>query len=220
MRRLILATCLSFFAASVHAQADLNALLAACAPTVHPTTMGAIVKTESNGRMFVLSDDGPRSLPFSERKAMLRTIHAGTAAEAATIAKDLISKGHLVGLGLTQVSSQNLARLGLTVEQVLDPCTNLQAGSKILAAFYVNAAGKYRDEQAALRAAISAYNTGNFERGFSNGYVRTVLNNTTAGVPALVAGPVRSTPAPPAGRSAMAARPFDPRHAELEVEFQ
>lgn len=220
MKRLLFATGLSLVAAYVHAQTDLNALIAACAPTVHPSTMGAIVRTESNGRMFVLSDDGPRGLPFSERKAMLRTIHAGTADEAATIAKDLINRGHLVGLGLTQVSSQNLARLGLTVEQVLDPCTNLQAGSKILTTFYLNAASKYRDEQAALRAAISAYNTGNFERGFSNGYVRTVLNNTAAGVPALVSSPVRGAATLSSGRNAMPAKAFDPRHAELEVEFQ
>ncbi|MGY8527596.1 lytic transglycosylase domain-containing protein [Paracidovorax citrulli] len=190
--------------------------MAECAPNVHPSTLSAIVRTESNGRMFVLSDDGPRGLPFSERKTMLRSIHPSSPGEAAAIAKDLIARGHLVGLGLTQVSSQNLRALGLTVEQALDPCTNLRAGAQILSSFYKTASSKFEDRQTALMAAISAYNTGSFQRGFSNGYVGKVVANAGISVSALSAGPSGAK----SGRTYRAAPALEPRYAEIEVEFQ
>lgn len=70
-----------------------------------------------------------------------------------------------------QINSQNLKGLGLTVEQVLEPCHNLAAGSRILSRGYAGAVKRYGHGQDALRAALSAYNTGNYERGFHNGYV-------------------------------------------------
>jgi type IV secretion system protein VirB1 len=74
-------------------------------------------------------------------------------------------------LGLAQINSENLSALGLTVEQVLDPCTNLRAGAAILSEGYARAMKVHGPGQQALQAALSAYNTGTLTRGFSNGYV-------------------------------------------------
>lgn len=154
-----------------------------CAPKVHSETLGAIVKTESNGHVYAVSDDGPRGMPWSQRKHMLRSFRLGSAQEAAELARTLIAQGHLVGMGLTQVSSQHLPKLGVSIEQLFDPCTNLMLGGKILSLLYEQALHRFKGEQAALRAAISAFNTGNFHDGFRNGYVAKVVANARAGIP-------------------------------------
>ena len=83
-----------------------------------------------------------------------------------------IEAGHSVDLGYMQVNSRNLPALGVSVEEMLsDGCKNIAAGAQILTAFYASALPKFGSEQAALRGALSAYNTGNFNQGFLNGYV-------------------------------------------------
>lgn len=154
---------------------EMETLLTECVPTVHPSTMGAIIRTESRGNAYALSDDGPSHLPWRVRKTMLRSFNPSTREEAIRITNRLIKDGHIVGLGLAQVNSRNLAKLGLTVEQALDPCTNLNAGGQILTKFYLRAFRKYGNPDKALIAAISAYNTGDFVAGIENGYVGKVV---------------------------------------------
>lgn len=166
---------------------DTAELIGRCAPQVDVETLGAIVQTESSGHVFVLSDDGPAHLPWRQRKTMIRSIFPGSAEEAAGIARKLIAEGHLVGIGLTQINSKNLSGLGVTIEQLLDPCTNLAAGARLLRSLYQRAlhSGRYPTRDQALGAAVSAYNTGSFRDGFANGYVSKVLANMRAGLPLL-----------------------------------
>ncbi|MFX1767985.1 lytic transglycosylase domain-containing protein [Paraburkholderia sp. A1RI-2L] len=165
-------------------------LLAQCAPNVHWSTMSAIVKVESSGKAYALADAGPLDVPYSVRKNMVHSYFPASLDEAAQLARNLIADGHTVSLGLAQVNDRNLDRYGLTIEQVLDPCTNLATGAKILTGFYQKAARQYGEGQHALEAAISAYNSGSFERGVSNGYVGQVY--AAAGlVPALTTAPPR-----------------------------
>jgi len=72
---------------------------------------------------------------------------------------------------------------------LLDPCTNLATGAGMLRTLYLKAraTARYADPQHALGAAISAYNTGSFRDGFTNGYVHKVLANMKAGIPKLSA---------------------------------
>ncbi|NTB05904.1 lytic transglycosylase domain-containing protein [Agrobacterium tumefaciens] len=204
-------------------------LIEQCAPRVDAGTMSAIVRTESSGHMFVLSDDGPRGLPWSKRKHLIRSIYPGTREEAASIARRLISDGHLVGIGLTQVSSQHLPRLGISIEQLLDPCTNVSTGAGILHSLFVQAkgTGNYRNEDEALGAAVSAYNTGNFRDGFLNGYVRKVLANMRAGVPQLFAKASATRTAKRVGQARLATLPaasggraVSPQESSLDVIFE
>jgi type IV secretion system protein VirB1 len=150
--------------------------LLACAPNVASTTLEAVIRVESGGNPLAIHVNGLRVQPTP----------ATNAAEATRIAESYILRGYSVDLGLMQVNSRNLVSLGTTVERVLDPCTNVRDGAAILTADYAEAARTRGEGQAALQAALSAYNTGSFYRGFANGYVARYYG--PAGVPALAGG--------------------------------
>jgi type IV secretion system protein VirB1 len=140
----------------------ITAALLACAANVAPATLKAIIEVESRGDSLLLQVNGLAAQPR----------HATDANEAAELARRYITQGYSVDLGLMQVNSRNLAALGYTIEQVLgDPCVNIRAGAAVLTADYEAAMRTHGDGQAALQAALSAYNTGDFYRGFANGYV-------------------------------------------------
>jgi type IV secretion system protein VirB1 len=141
--------------------ADPEAALLACGASVEPSTLRAIMRVESGGQAYAINVNGAGSEPPP----------AATAAEAVAIAESWIARGYSVDLGLMQVNNHNLQSLGFTVAQMFDPCTNIEAGASILTADYLAALSGRPNPQDALKAALSAYNTGNFERGFYNGYV-------------------------------------------------
>ncbi len=187
----------------------ISAALLACALNVHPVTLEAIVRVESGGNPLALNVNrlaGPQP-------------RAASVADAVREAERYIARGHSVDLGLAQINSRNLPRLGLTIEQVLDPCTNIAAGGRILTANYADAAGRWGEGQTALRAALSAYNTGNFSAGFRNGYVAKYYG--PGGVPAL-AGGVRQAAASMAAAGKGKARPAPPNPytADIAIDFR
>jgi type IV secretion system protein VirB1 len=137
------------------------AALLACAVNVAPVTLAAVVRVESAGNPLALHVNG-LAAPQP---------HPTTVADAVDLAGRYIRLGYSVDLGLMQVNSRNLVALGFSIRQVLDPCTNIRGGASILTADYAEAARSRGEGQAALEAALSAYNTGDFARGFSNGYV-------------------------------------------------
>jgi type IV secretion system protein VirB1 len=145
--------------------ASLAALASHCAPNIAPQTVAAIVQTESRGRPFALYVNGPHQ-PAAQLNA----------ADAAATARRFVAAGYSVDLGLGQINSRNMRRLGLTWETVLDPCTNIAALGQILTQNY-QAVADGRHPQIALRIAISLYNTGSTSRGFRNGYVAKVIGN-------------------------------------------
>src|SRR5262249_7163983 len=100
------------------------------------------------------------------------------------------------------------------VEQALDPCTNIRAGATILTADYVEASQRFTPGQPALQAALSAYNTGTFWRGFENGYVARYYGRPTipgATLIAPIAAATMVTVAP------VQARTIDPYTADINV---
>ena len=72
---------------------------------------------------------------------------------------------------------------------------SIRAGGTILAADYGRAAQQLGGGQPALLAAHSAYNTGDFARGFQNGYVARYVSVPQLTGPASVS-PVRRPPPP------------------------
>jgi|ThiBio_1000_plan_1041568.scaffolds.fasta_scaffold00653_19 type IV secretion system protein VirB1 len=152
---------------SVIARSDFIAMSRQCAPSVAPETMAAIVKTESDFRPFAIGVNNGASLGTQPK----------TKEEAVQKAKELIANRYNVDLGLAQISSFNLSVVRLSVEDAFDPCKNLAAAAWILENNYLAAKKQTKDEQSALRAALSAYNTGSFSKGFGNGYVRKVRKN-------------------------------------------
>lgn len=146
---------------------DFVALAQECAPWVSHQTMAAIVRTESSFKPLAIGINGGAKLVRQpENKA-----------EAVVTAKWLIANGYNIDMGLGQVNSANLRKLGLTVDKIFDPCQNLAASATILHGSYTLAKRRTPDNRAALHAALSAYNTGSFTRGFTNGYVQRVVNN-------------------------------------------
>lgn len=82
-----------------------------------------------------------------------------------------------VDLGLYQINSKNLAKLGLTYQSVMDPCEASRAAATWFCVF-------------------SIYNTGNCHDGFINGYVQRIVANhhrQSLDVPAIARPPPAST---------------------------
>ena len=142
------------------------ALAQECAPYVHPKTLAAIVRTESRFKPF--------SIGVNYGKPQLRR-QPTNKQEAIEAAKALIGKGYNIDMGLGQINSANMDWLGLTVEDAFDPCKNLGAAARVLTNNFQRATKGTADPQQALGKAISAYNTGSFARGYSNGYVGKVV---------------------------------------------
>ncbi|HQR03494.1 MAG: lytic transglycosylase domain-containing protein [Proteobacteria bacterium] len=166
-------------------------LAAQCAPQVAPSTLAAIVRVESGGNPWALNVNGPQPLPRQPSSRL----------EAAAWARWLVRHGYSVDMGLAQVNSRHLERLGLDAGDLFDPCTNLQAGGRILRENYAGASRKLGPGQDALHAALSAYNTGNYRRGFDNGYVFKVVAAAQAPAPSprLLPAPGLRPPRPAPG---------------------
>lgn len=151
------------------------ALIHTCAPTVAPETIAAIVQVESGGNPFAVHINGQaQQAPIASRD------------EAIALATQAIARGKSVDMGLMQVNSQHLQALHISVADLFNPCANLRAGSAILKDDYLRASRWAKDQQLALKLALSAYNTGNFQSGFDNGYV--------AKYSAFITMPVRPSP--------------------------
>jgi type IV secretion system protein VirB1 len=139
----------------------LAAALLACAINVAPTTMDAIVRVESGGNLLAIHVNHLQG----------RQPTAATVPEAASIIRHYMAAGYTVDIGYSQLNSANLLRLNYSVEDALDRCKNIAGGGAILSGFYGKAVQQFGEGQRALMAALSAYNTGDLQRGFANGYV-------------------------------------------------
>src|SRR5690606_35912689 len=157
--------------------AELAALALTCAPNIHPVTLNALISHESRAQQYAIG---------VKRKGRHLRQQPKTLAEATAAADRLIDQGIDFDAGLGQINVRNWARLNLDSKTVFDPCRNLAAAQTVLAECYARALPRQTDPQHALRAALSCYNTGNFKRGFTNGYVGKVLAQAKIKVPAVV----------------------------------
>ena len=132
--------------------------------------MDAVVRVESGYRAFALHVNHLAGPQPSSR----------TAEEAAATVRHYLALGFNIDIGPAQVNSRNLARLGYTVEDALDPCKNIAGGGVILSEFYSDAVLHFGEGQTALKAALSAYNTGNFYQGAA--YVARYYNVPAIGI--------------------------------------
>ncbi len=167
--------------------ATVLALAQACAPSVAPMTLASVLRVESGFDPLVIGINTPRHARIAPKSA----------AEAIATAGRLIAAGDSIDLGLGQINSRNLAWLGLSVADAFDPCRNLAASARVIAAGYDRAGPRPGAEQAALRTALSYYNTGDPQRGIRNGYVAKVTAAAGRIVPALQPDPPQSPAAEP-----------------------
>lgn len=175
---------------------DFPALAAQCAPGIHIKTLSAVVRHESNVRPYAIGLNSKDSrLPRQPRNK----------GEAIATAEWLKANGYNFDGGFGQVNVRNLDWLGMSVADLFDPCKNLAGAARVLTDCYSRASKQFPGEQQALQAALSCYNTGNFTKGFSNGYVSLVAANATLDVPALV--PIESGTKEPVKLQAVSQQP-------------
>lgn len=170
------AGCLGFVGNAAAGPVSLGAfdqLALRCGPLVAPLTLASIALTESGLQALTIHDNTTRT-----------TGTPATHDVAIQIATRLLEAGHSVDLGIMQINSANFAKLGLTVESAFDPCKSISAAAAILSGSYAGG-DTHTAQQAALRVAISEYNTGDPARGFANGYVHKVELASKHVVPAL-----------------------------------
>jgi type IV secretion system protein VirB1 len=160
-----------------------------CGSSVDPFTLAAVAKTESNFRTLVVSDNSSR-----------RAREFDSLDQAVALADNLVARGHSIDLGLMQINSANLRRLGYTSRDALDPCKSISGGALILSRNYASIRN-VGDPQVALRHALSQYNTGNIHAGYRNGYVRRVEQAARLLL-------LTITASPPATQFARTAAPF------------
>ena len=175
---------------------DFAMLAQQCAPSVHPTTLRALVKTESGFNPYAIGVVGGKLMRQPRNRD-----------EAIATVRALDASGWNYSMGLTQINRGNLRAYDLSHETAFDPCANLRAGGAILSGCYDRALAGGRTPQAALRAALSCYYSGNFTRGFvpdshATSYVERVVANAARvnggaeSVPPIDVVPTRESPAP------------------------
>lgn len=170
----------SVLASESPVSAEVVDLAQRCAPGVDPMTMAYIVAHESGNRQFAVNVNyGAAQLPSQPTSAE----------EALAATGRLDDEGRNYDLGLAQINSANFEWLGVTAEDMIDPCKNLSASERVISDCYSRARNRTSDEQNALRMALSCYNTGSMERGFANGYVDRVewIASQDSEVPRLIA---------------------------------
>ncbi|MDD2765500.1 MAG: lytic transglycosylase domain-containing protein [Opitutaceae bacterium] len=171
------------------------ALANRCAPEVAPGTLAAVAGAESGFNTLAIHDN-------TTRQSVAPLDPAG----AIAVAKGLISAGHSVDLGLMQIDSANLSRLGLTVATAFDACSSVRAAGVVLSGDYQpDGAGS----QAALLTALSRYNTGTAWLGFQNGYVGRVVATAKYVVPEIDPADSVASPKSPAAPGAPGWRVFN-----------
>ncbi|MBU9126817.1 lytic transglycosylase domain-containing protein [Burkholderia multivorans] len=144
--------------------AGFASLARACAPNVDPDTLAALVRTESGFNPYAIGVVGAH---LARQPTSLD--------EARATVRELAARGFSYSVGLAQVNVRNFAKYGLDDATMFEPCRNLRAGGAILTDCFARSAGTGRAPQAALRAALSCYYSGNFTTGFSSGYVSRVV---------------------------------------------
>lgn len=125
-------------------------LIAICAPLIHPDTALSVMKEESKLNPFAIGVvDGWVKQPTDFKSAVLT-------------AQQLEKEGKNYSVGLMQINKYNFAKYQLTLEQMFDPCNNLQVAEKILKDCY--------QRSGSVNDALSCYYSGNFLRGYKKDF--------------------------------------------------
>ena len=149
------------------------------APQIAQSTMEAIIKTESKGNYLAIGLNKGHKLKFQP----------SSQTQALAWVKYLEEHGYNFDVGLAQINIKNIHKYGYKATDALDPCINLKLASDILKKNYTKARNQSVTDSEALKKAISAYNTGNYNSGMTNGYVQRVYANANS--------PIRKDQVPP-----------------------
>ena len=127
--------------------------------------MTAVVMVESNGNPFAIGVVGD-SLVRQPRNLV----------EAVATVNQLKKNKLNYSVGMAQVNQVNFKSQGFeTLEQGFKPCNNIVAGSNILKDCFTRSSGHWGK-------AFSCYYSGNFTKGYSDGYVARVMSQLSTGL--------------------------------------
>ncbi len=151
----------------------------ACGDFVPPDTLLALAKTESALRTLALSVNYPET---AARKAgydgrLILTRQASSEQEAIQWLNWFIAHNYTTSVGLMQINIQTAQRYGIAPLELLDPCVNIRLGSVIISEYYQMERRRGVKRKQAFLNAISAYNSGDVQKGYANGYVGSVVQN-------------------------------------------
>lgn len=166
------ALLLLLFGLSYYAMAnDISSYIIQCSPNVAYNTMYALIKTESRFNTWAININNKGKKLNRQPKNLTQAINWVNYLE---------KNNYNFDVGLAQINIKNIHYYGYHAEDMLDPCLNLKIAQEILKKHYAIAIKSSASATQALYKTISAYNTGNFNAGFKNGYVQMVLNNATS----------------------------------------
>ncbi|HML83090.1 MAG TPA: lytic transglycosylase domain-containing protein [Thiomonas arsenitoxydans] len=154
----------------MHALPDLPAMIAQCTQQVPTGWMKAIIQNESGGNPLAINVNGGQALAHQPESI----------AQAQATAAWLYQHGYSFDAGIAQINSANFKRLNLDTKTVFDPCINIKAAAIIFDQNYRQSYAVTQNPQRAVLDAISMYNTGTRTLGFSNGYVRKIVDTATS----------------------------------------
>ncbi|WP_184406851.1 lytic transglycosylase domain-containing protein [Xanthomonas sp. 3075] len=160
--------------------------MAACSGMAVPmSVMQHVVNVESSSNPYAIGVVGGRLVRQPK-----------TMGEALATVKMLEEKGYNFSIGLAQVNRYNLTKYGLSsYEKAFHQCSNLQAGSKILAECYSRSGNDWGKS-------FSCYYSGNFVTGYRHGYVQKIYASiqgqqvAEAAVPIAVVSTAGQSPKP------------------------
>ena len=143
----------------------MNPFIQLCAPPEHATMMQKIIAAESGGNSLAIHDNKTGKSYFPDNLS-----------EALAIASKLMAdKNASIDLGLAQINSRNLPRFNASLADAFDPCSSIKMGSMIYAEGLKNAVSAGLSGDAAIRAALSQYNTGRLNSTVGAAYASRVL---------------------------------------------
>jgi type IV secretion system protein VirB1 len=160
-----------------------------------------LVKTESSGNEFAIGVVGGLLL------RQPRNVE-----EAIATARSLDAKGFNFSVGCRQVNKTNFQRYGLTIQTAFDPKANSKAGAEIYRECLARATSAFGKGDAAVRAALSCYYSGNFitgqrKEGNQASYVDKVLRNAKTDRSSTAALAIPVIPSKPKGAKVVPIRP-------------
>ncbi len=148
---------------------SLAQLIAACAvPSMPADILQAIIMTESSGYVYALSG----SYDYSDYYLLPET--ADEAEYSIAVAQASLHHQVNISVGLMQVNSWHLARMGMSVATAMDPCNNVLIGSSIFKEIFERVCVEGMDSEC-LDQSLRQYNTGKTQASSAgDAYVRKV----------------------------------------------
>lgn len=134
-----------------------------CATSIDPLTMSYVVAHESSNNPLAINVNNSNDTFYPETKD-----------EAKAIINRLDKKKANYDIGLAQINSGNFKFLKTDGHELLGKCENLKAAEVVLSSCYERAIKEGLNSQENLHRALSCYNTGDFQSGLGNGYVKSV----------------------------------------------